>query len=419
MHPLLLKAYIKFVQPHYYRILYKSSCTKQELQLTKIREKGYAKVAFIIADLSMWRLQGLYNILSRDKRFIVSLVITSFIRFSKEEQEIKSNEIRHFLDNENAEYIDATQNPEFDLARDIDPDIIFYPQPYDKVYVNGFQYQLFTNKLLCYVPYGAYTIKSDFSYNRRFSNMAWKLYYYNSEDLRGAQEAAANHGKNAVITGNPNADTFLSGKYHNPWKPQSKEKKRIIWAPHFSINNDLFLHRDSFLWAAEFIRQLALDFEDKIQIGFKPHPRLFSELVNHPQWGRERTTLYYEFWDKIPNGQLLTGSFTDLFMTSDALIHDSGSFTVEYLFSKKPVMFLSTRINEVREQLNEFGNVAMDTHYIGKETDDILSFIQKVVLNGNDTMEKKREIFFNDYLLPPNNSSVARNIYNDLVKSLW
>ena len=155
------------------------------------------------------------------------------------------------------------------------------------------------------------------------------------------------------------------------------------------------------------------------QICFKPHPRLFSELEIHPDWGHEKAAAYYDFWKNSHNCQLQTGSFSDLFMTSDAMIHDSGSFSVEYHYSQKPVLFLTSNEKAVRSQLNELGMKALDAHYIGVNEDDVVKFIKEVVMEGVDPMKETRKRFFNDYLLPPNGKSAAENIYNDIVESLW
>ncbi|MBQ0069648.1 MAG: CDP-glycerol glycerophosphotransferase family protein, partial [Bacteroidales bacterium] len=176
--------------------------------------------------------------------------------------------------------------------------------------------------------------------------------------------------------------------------------------------------RSNFLWMAETMLELASKYQDKIQLAFKPHPRLLTELYKHPDWGKEKTDAYYAQWESRPNTQLETGGFIDLFMTSDAMIHDSGSFAVEYHYSRKPVMFVSRDLNSILDTQSEFGKLAYDMHYIGKTTDDIDSFVTHVVMEGNDSLKEKRDKFYNDYLLPPNGKTVAENTIEDLLKSL-
>ena len=57
-------------------------------------------------------------------------------------------------------------------------------------------------------------------------------------------------------------------------------------------------------------------------------------------------------------------------------------------------------------------------HYIGKTEEDIVKFIEDVVLKDNDPMKKQRDDFFNKNLLPPNGKSVAQNTMDEILKSL-
>jgi hypothetical protein len=60
-------------------------------------------------------------------------------------------------------------------------------------------------------------------------------------------------------------------------------------------------------------------------------------LEQDPNWGSEKTTAYYDKWDNLDNGQFKSGDYVDL-LTSDALIHDCGSFMAEYLVVGKPAL---------------------------------------------------------------------------------
>ena len=164
---------------------------------------------------------------------------------------------------------------------------------------------------------------------------------------------------------------------------------------------------------------LAKEYVDRIQFAFKPHPALLTQLYQHPDWGQERTDRYYELWRTMPNSQLEAGAFIDLFMTSDAMIHDSGSFVVEYHYSKNPAMFVSKDMRPILEPITDFGKEAHNIHYIGASEMDIRRFVDDVVLQGNDPMRPQREHFFSEYLLPPGGRSVAQNVVDDIVEELW
>ena len=121
----------------------------------------------------------------------------------------------------------------------------------------------------------------------------------------------------------------------------------------------------------------------------------------------------------MSNTQLEESAFIDLFMNSDAMIHDSASFTVEYHYTRKPCLFTANDIQSVREPLNELGRAALDAHYQGADEGDVHRFLDEVVLAGNDPKKREREEFFNRYLLPPNGNTTAGNIFESIVKSIW
>lgn len=81
-------------------------------------------------------------------------------------------------------------------------------------------------------------------------------------------------------------------------------------------------------------------------------------------------------------------------------------------------MYISQNINAYKSTLNEFGKKAIDLNYIGSSEKDITNFIEDIVLNGNDRLKEEREQFYNKYLLPPHNKSVAEYTYNHIITSL-
>ncbi|MBK7764430.1 MAG: hypothetical protein IPI46_13985 [Bacteroidetes bacterium] len=162
--------------------------------------------------------------------------------------------------------------------------------------------------------------------------------------------------------------------------------------------------------------QIAEKYEGLIQIAFKPLPLLKSKLYEHNEWGREITDKYYKSWAELLNGQFAEGDYVDLFLTSDAMIHDCASFSVEYHYTKKPVMFMAGE--DVTKQLSDFGILAYNMHYKGTQKIDFEQFIEDVVLNGNDVMFAARQTFFSEHLLPPNAKSASQNMIDEIVKML-
>lgn len=415
----MLKAIKNTLRPYYYRwYVCRNARLQHERIIKEIRERGYANVVFFASDLAMWRYQGVLNLMLQDGRFHTTVILCPFATYSSDEAVSKMKELRVYFQGLNIKYIDATEIKDISIKKIIDPDILFYPQTYGAIYHSGLDSPHFEDRLLCYCPYGVGTLATTWAFNTKFANVAWKMYYETVLHLKEAKAIAYNRGENVVVVGNTNADRFLYDTHIDIWKPQPTQKKRLIWAPHFSIEQGNLLNRGSFLWLADFMLLMAEKYADQLQIAFKPHPRLLSVLHNHPKWGRDKADAYYEHWASLNNGQLVSGDYVDLFMTSDAMIHDCGSFTVEYLYSQRPVMFVCKEIENNIKQMNDFGRKALALHEIGTCLEDVENFILKVLASEDDNRQAERNNFFEKYLKSSNGSSVADNIYRDIVNSI-
>ena len=295
----------------------------------------------------------------------------------------------------------------------IHPDIIFYQKPYGTVHKKNDYYRNFYS-LFCYVSYGFHSIKdSDYSFfhSAPLNNLAWQNYYENELALKHVAEYMPNKGINCVVTGLPMTDSYLRPSVKDPWKPQHHNKKRIIWAPHHTVSNQEWINYSTFLNYYEFMLKIAKKYADRAQFAFKPHPSLKWKL--DMMWGKERADDYYNQWKKMDNSQYEDGNYIDLFKTSDAMIHDCASFTIEYLYTKKPVMYL-IKDHHHGDGLNEFGRMAFDLHYKGESETDIEKYIIDII-EERDPMKEKRVSFYHDFLLPPNNNNAFDNIMNRIL----
>lgn len=409
-----------FLYPFYYKYLLPFEAVAKHRKVIKhINKKKNATILFLISNESMWRCQSLYEFLKKDKRFNPLIAFLPFKTFSENQQLTCISQLKALFVNTGTPYIDLSNidNQVEYIKKTISPDIIFFPQPYRGIF-NHLDFTDFEDSLLCYTPYGIITFDQPWIYNLRFSNVAWRLYFPSEVDRACARKEANNKGRNIVVVGSTTAEQYAQKETSSVWKGIPGMHKRVIWAPHYSITGKDLLHRASFLQLAEPMLALADKYKDTVQFAFKPHPRLLSELYKYPGWGEEKTDAYFSEWSDRPNTQLETGGYIELFKGSDAMIHDSGSFTAEYHCTGKPIMFFTPDKQAAEKQLNELGRAALDAHYLGNTVQDIESFIDRVVLQGDDPMKKMRKDFVDKYLLPPNGKTAAENIYEDLVKSL-
>jgi CDP-glycerol glycerophosphotransferase (TagB/SpsB family) len=154
-----------------------------------------------------------------------------------------------------------------------------------------------------------------------------------------------------------------------------------------------------------------------MQFAFKPHPLLKQKLYATNSWGKERTDDYYEYWEKLSNGQIETGQYIDLFYFSNAMIMDSASFIVKYLYFDKPLCF-TMQDNNVKDRFNSFGRMVFDYLYTAEFEKEIIYFIDNIVINENDYLRKNKNNFLKDVILPRNGKTASENIVNELKKEL-
>lgn len=416
LQTVLRKKYDKYYLPF---VIFK----RQARYVEKLRKKGHVNVVFLAMNVAMWKYQHLYELLKEDKRFRVYIFLTPFNNFTDVQRIKDLKALRAYFDERNMQYVDyelEKGKPFVDIRSVVDPDIIFYTQPYEGVAEEGWRHTNFLDKLFCYAPYFFLSKNMDFFFKCPFNTYAWKLYYQTDFSKELAKSKTRNKARNVLVAGYTSADDYFTPLRKDVWKVKDRSKKRIIWAPHFTIiEGKGYFHASYFLEMAGFMQELAVEYADRIAFTFKPHPALFTFLSAHPDWGEEKAREYYGFWEKNENTQLETGDFIDLFKGSDAMIHDSGSFVVDYLYFNKPVLYDNPNIEEVKTTNDEFGKQAYDVHYRVKKLSDIKSFIDDVVLGGNDTMAPVRNDFFDTYLRPKDGKTASHFIYDDLVSSIW
>lgn len=387
----------------------------------EIFSKKQINVLFLVTDISMWKYDGLFKLLVEDSRFIPYIIPVLNPHDSLDLQEKYQKEMEdYFLTYKSYSFVkgyDFQKQQIFDPLK-LNPDLIFYTQPYNQGYSVCRIEHLWKNALFLYTPYAFWIEKGSWGYNGLLHNIAWKLFYPTLIHLGHAQKYSWVKGVNVVVTGYPLADDFLNVKREcrDLWKVKNRRLKKIIWAPHHSIQKNDILNYSNFLNIAEDMFSIADKYKDCIQIAFKPHPLLKGKLYKLKEWGVEKTDQYFSKWNELSNTILVEGNYIDLFKTSDAMIHDCSSFSVEYLYVNKPVMYITKE--DHLDFLCDFGKMAFSMHYKGSTLDDIEKFLNTVVINGEDPMKTQREDFITKYLISPYGESVARIMLDEVVRCI-
>ncbi|MCH5221519.1 MAG: CDP-glycerol glycerophosphotransferase family protein [Muribaculaceae bacterium] len=385
-----------------------------KLELIKEKsEKECVTILFFMYNISMWKYDGLMKLLLSNPKY--NPVIVPFVMPERTFDINKRNR------DEVVEYCIANNFPlkegydfeskQFLDISDINPDIVVYTQPYNKGYKN-WRIEKFPNSLFVYTPYGISTSKNKGLKDTFLTNIAWKIFVScQLEKTIYADNLSSKAIDNIAVTGPVIFDQLTTAdKSKSPWRDNGK--KRVIWAPHHSIDDKRGFSNSTFeLFCFEMI-ELAKKYRDQIEIAFKPHPTLEERLIE--KWGKTKTESYYNQWRQMPNTMICTGDYSELFAFSDALVHDCASFVCEYLYTQKPVLYISKDSCPPEGVANELGRECFQQHYHGHCISDIDNFIRDAVIGGNDPMKLERFSFVQNRLIPPNNRTVAENMLSEL-----
>lgn len=421
-HSLLFHDVLKSHSRMVLKCYIKRSIKKHEACVRKLKQKDKIIVAFFFQTPAVWKYDRLYRLLEEDERFEPIVVICPYnvnLSYDKAVCLNVMQQSENYAQKQQYRYLstfDKTNHKWIDVRKVLNPDIVFFVKPYKDTLLKYHIYR-FPDKLTCYTPYG-FSVINNYRANTNFPfyNLLWKFFAETKFQLKISQEHATNKGENIVITGCLVTENLLRPDYlpKEVWKAQSKPKKRIIWAPHHTV--DYLFNFSNFLTYCEFMLELAQNHQDRVQFVFKPHPVLKVRLMNI--WGAEKAEAYYQQWKDLENTQIEEGDYIDIFKTSDALIHDCGSFTLEYLHvPQKPVLYL-VRDENITQSMNPFCQMAFDLHYHARNEAEIEHFIEQVVLQGEDPMRTRRETFFNEYLYPQDGIMPSQKIMNVLREEL-
>lgn len=376
---------------------------KTPFLVNRLRKKEQIVVAFVIFELGSWKTENLYLSMLSHNRFCPLLIVVPSLDNANENNILKAYLLKK-------KYTFFELNDGETIKKRFHPDIIFYQKPYSRCFKKSVFYRNNLSSLFCYMSYCFRNTTLNFNQNSFFHNYAWQIYVENNIMKKELELFMDNKGKNLVVTGLTVMDDLMKNKenYVDPWKPLGN-RKRIIYAPHHTINNEI-VNRSTFLQYYDFMLELAEKYKDEVQWAFKPHPLLKAKL--YKLWGEKKTNDYFARWSYLENTQYEYGEYMGLFKYSDAMIHDCGSFIIEYLYTLKPVMYLANN-DVLDEHTNNQTRKSLELHYIGRNRKDIETFIQNVIA-GKDVMREERLKFYNSNLIP-NTKSSSENVIDAIL----
>lgn len=384
-----------------------------------LAHKNRLNVLFFVEFESSWKIDSVYQEMNKNPRFNPIVIICPVVNYGRDNM-IKrlDNAFEYFQKKGYRVYrsYDKKTGLYIDVSERFSPDIIFYTNPYEELVDSRYHITNFSQILSCYVAYGYNNIATPDNYALPFHNLLWRFYLENESIKKYYESDLGIHRLNHKVVGYPPFDDMI-----NRTSSEKESKyKYVIWAPHHTLEADFngLLHRNSFLWLSDFMVKMAEKYNNNLFIIFRPHPLLKNKLYNHSDWGAEKTESYYHLWASMENTLLSENrDYIDDFSLSDAMVHDCGSFTVEYIYTEKPVLFSGNRPE--RNTLVPSANEAFDCYQFANDEQGVEVFIRDLINGKTDDFLQKKKEFKKKYLIAPNNKTAAQNIVNDIADSIW
>lgn len=307
-------------------------------------------------------------------------------------------------------------------------DMVCFDSPYDTMthtfYTIGY---LSKNTLTFHIPYGFMgNLKYDLSiFSSLEYSLLWRVYVENLSNKSLIEEYQATDIDNLCVIGFPKMDTLKDIiEQYSPQMQRPTRRKKIIIAPHHTVYSDFSLKLSNFVDFSEFFLELPLHYP-QIDFIFRPHPLLFLALLRHKIYETlkgEDTQAFIDNYlskiEKIPNMTYQEGGdYFETFATSDALIHDCGSFIAEYLYTDKPEAFILQSQEVISREFTALGTEVLKHCYLVSISQEILAFIDTVVIAGQDTKKQSRLDFANK-AIRINYPQATDYCLNDIKRSL-
>lgn len=365
-----------------------------KVSVEKIRRKAKIKIAFVLYDSSMWCGDALYNLFAQNERYEVTIFLC--LRIDQYKNEKVRSDFIHGVNQLKSHGLNVVAIDSFDTKIPTQ-DFIIFLTPYNRFLPRAFYFNSLTAETLtAYIPY-SYTISSD----NVFAEPIQRIIYKHFCDTKFSFNSSIKNPENSVsatyYSGYPKMDVFFDEKvnFKYDWKMAVPNAKKIIWAPHWSIDSGVFFA--TFQHNYKFMYEYAKA-HPEISWVVKPHPNLLYSAVRSGVFkSAEKFKEYLQAWENLPNAKVETGAYYHaIFATSDGMIQDCGSFIYEYQYTHKPMIFLTCDT----QRFNSMGNELMKILYRvdGRDLQGIADSIYKIFVEGNDPLFDARLKFFDENL---------------------
>lgn len=377
----------------------RKSCLEIQRQnihrIDSLRAATRLRIVFLVTHRSIWKVDTIFQKMLADDYFHPKiLVCPSTLYGPKHMREELEATFSYFREKGYPVVSSLKPDGSWVQLESLEPDLLVFTNSND-ITIPQYYTEAYSKYPSIYVPYYFMATKHAgppwIEYSRPFYSSMWRIYWPHSCAFKYFTKFAIVPEVKTLVSGYPAVeDMYLAKMESKPIKIEKRERKLlIIYAPHHSIErskNSI----STFFENAEIMKDLALRYKESIRWVFKPHPILRQKLYNHPSWGVDKTDKYFEFWKKNNVSQLCEGEYEELFLKSDAMIHDCSSFLVEYLFVDKPCLYLIKNTESFTNNTNEFGQEMSISYEFADTKDKITYFVESIIKNPDMTIKENK-----------------------------
>jgi len=397
------------IRPCFYSFQYGKICKKAHKHYIMIQKQinkkiiagSSIRVGFYVVYDSVFSAKPVFEKMLSDNIFDPYLVIIPDVSRGHENMLYQLNKTyRTFLDLFNEKRVLFGYNKQNNDFIDYSDrfDIVSLSNPYDTMTHKYFQIWYLKDKdlLTFHTNYGFFSADNYSRYiiQSPFMSLAWKVFVETEYGYKEFKRYGVIKGKNVSLTGYSKLDEYaVQKKIHS-------DRKRIIIAPHHTILNETsrMARFSNFMEYADFFLKLPIKYPE-IDFIFRPHPLLVVNLARDDIWGKKKTDMYLNKLLSHKNVMYSNeGSYYDIFLNSDAMIHDCSSFLVEYLVTGHPCCYMFRNTSQINALFSKLGRKCLDFYYKAFNENDIINFIDNTVIKEMDTNKKNRDLFVDQYI---------------------
>lgn len=279
-----------------------------------------------------------------------------------------------------------------------DMDILAISQPYEEMSkkIYSIKYAISKQILPIFTSYGMGTSSwgRDCITTLPALSLCWKIFVDTPYQFDEYLSLPSKNIENIYLTGYAKMDELAT------FIPKKSKRKTIIIAPHHTISEDYnpLLQLSNFLKYADFFLELYAKYPH-INFIFRPHPLLFIALANENIsknlfWGKGKIENYISKIRSFPNVSYQEGGeYLESFANSSGIIHDCGSFTTEYLYTNNPCCYMIKNKDLYSKNFSTLGKESLKHYYQAFNKQDIIDFIENVIIKGDDVLKSARVKF--------------------------